>query len=278
VPSIGGLGLFAGVVAAWATLIGSSVDWKDPAKTKITGPEELALSVVLLVAGTLFVRSLMAARAVDVGFDTNDRVLMSVNLGLQGYDEARGQQFYDEVATRLRETQGVSNVSWVFPTLFDSYGRGIAFYVEGLNTGTKNQTLSADLSVADVGFTDALGLRLEAGRSFVRTDSASAPAVMIVSRQLANRLWPGRDPIGQRARAGSASGRELTVIGGCATRSSRRSVKFIKCARISSFGRTTAAGKRSWCIRGVIWRARRAMCAASLPQPIPRSRTSVSRP
>lgn len=95
---------------------------------------------------------------------------------------------------------------------------------------------------------------------------------MIVIRQLANRLWPGRHPIGQRARAGSASGRELTVVG-------------VMCdAKFATIGdlyqmraylplRQNYRGRQT-----LVVHARRAMCAASLPQPIPRSRTSVSRP
>ena len=59
---------------------------------------QLALSVVLLVGGMLFVRSLVAARAMDLGFDARERALVSFNVGLQGYDERRGQTFYDRGA------------------------------------------------------------------------------------------------------------------------------------------------------------------------------------
>jgi hypothetical protein len=52
-----------------------------------------------------------------------------------------------------------------------------------------------------------------AGRAFTVADSNGAPPVMVVSAQLAARLWPGKDPVGQRARDGGASGPEVTVIG-----------------------------------------------------------------
>ncbi|HTC24013.1 MAG TPA: ABC transporter permease, partial [Gemmatimonadales bacterium] len=174
---------------------------------------QLALSVVLLVAGTLFVRSLVLARAVDVGFDPGDRVLLSANVGLQGYDAARGRRFYEAVAERLRNVPGVEAASWVFPVPFDTYGRSVSLYVEGLAGNSKDHTTSTDLSIADVNFTEALGLRLQAGRPFNAGDSAGSPSVMVVSRELAGKLWPGKDPIGQRARVGSASGREITVVG-----------------------------------------------------------------
>jgi predicted permease len=174
---------------------------------------QLAMSVVLLVAGTLFVRSLLLARATDVGFDPERRVLMSANLDLQGYDEARGRRFYRDVVDRLSDVPGVVSASWAFPVPFDTYGRGQSFYVEGLAESATDPGVGADVTVADVGFTEALGLRLQDGRAFSVADSAGTPSVMMVSRELADRLWPSKDPIGQHARVGSLTGREVTVIG-----------------------------------------------------------------
>ncbi|MEP7345820.1 MAG: ABC transporter permease [Gemmatimonadaceae bacterium] len=174
---------------------------------------QLAMSVLLLVSGMLFVRSLLLARAMDVGFDPDHRVLMSANLDLQGYDEARGRRFYRDVVEGLRDVPGVESASWVFPVPFDTYGRGTSLYVDGLAGSEKDQTISMDMTIADVDFVEALGLRLQAGRAFQVADSSGTPSVMMVSRQLATRLWPGRDPIGQHARVGGPSGREITVIG-----------------------------------------------------------------
>lgn len=175
---------------------------------------QLALSVVLLVGGTLFVRSLLAARTMDLGMQTRDRALISVNVGLQRYDEARGRRFYDEVLVRTRALPGVAAASFVFPAPFDTYGRSIPLYIEGLSGGdTRNGTIRAQASFVGDSFIPALGLRPQAGRDFTVADSAGAPQVMIVSRSLATRLWPGKDPIGQRARRGDASGPEITVVG-----------------------------------------------------------------
>jgi predicted permease len=174
---------------------------------------QLALSVILLVAGTLFVRSLVHARALDVGFDLSDRVLMSANADLQGYDAVRGQRFYSDVLDRLRANPAVSSATWAFPVPFDTYGRSRALYVEGMAGNTPDQTTRFDLTVADVGFVEALGLRMLTGRAFTPADTNGTARVMVVSSQLAARLWPGEDPIGQRARDGGAAGPEITVVG-----------------------------------------------------------------
>ena len=174
---------------------------------------QLALSVILLVGGGLFVRSLIVARTSDTGFDPTDRALMSVNVGLQGYDETRGRRFYDEVLARVRGLPSVISATWAFPVPFDTYGRGIALYVEGGATNAEDGTIGSEASYVAEGFVKALGLRLEAGREFMPVDSGGAPRTVVVSRHLATRLWPGRDPIGQRARLGNAQGPEVTVIG-----------------------------------------------------------------
>jgi predicted permease len=174
---------------------------------------QLAMSVILLVAGTLFVRSLQVARQADLGFDANNRLLLSVNVGLQGYDAAKGQAFYDDVITRVRAAPGVVAASWGFPVPFDTYGKGMSFYVDGLRTNATIPTVSVDVSVVGEGFVPALGLRLTQGRDFAAADSGQAPEVMIVSQSLAARFWPDKNPIGQRVRRGNASGPEVLVVG-----------------------------------------------------------------
>jgi predicted permease len=174
---------------------------------------QIALSVMLLVGATLFVRSLAVARAADIGFDQRNRVVMSVNVGLQGYDSTRGRRFYDDVLVRVRELPSVVSASWTFPAPFDTYGRGMSISVDGLATRSSDGTIGISTSVADEDFINALGLRLEAGRSFTRTDSMNAPLVMVISRAMATRLWPGKNPLGLRVRREGANGPEITVVG-----------------------------------------------------------------
>ena len=174
---------------------------------------QLAMSVVLLVGGTLFVRSLLVARNLDVGFDQSNRMLLSVNVGLQGYTTERGRRFYDDVLARVRALPEVASAAWVFPVPFDTYGRGIGLFVDGAAGNAKDGIVVTNASYVSESFATALGLRLRAGRTLGVGDSVGAPLVMLVSRSLATKLWPGKDPIGQRARRGGASGPEILVAG-----------------------------------------------------------------
>ncbi len=135
---------------------------------------QLALSVVLLVGGTLFVRSLLAARTADLGFDSRSRALVSMNVGLQAYDEARGRRFYDNVLARVRAMPGVAAAGFTHPVPFDTYGRTAPLYVDGL-VSSADGTIAPSTSYASDGFVAALGLRLADGRDFTPADSANAP-------------------------------------------------------------------------------------------------------
>src|SRR5256714_15549754 len=118
------------------------------------------MSVVLLVGGTLFVRSLFVARAIDVGFDQSNRLLLSVNVGLQNYDETRGRRFFDDVLTRTRSLPAVIAATWAFPLPFDTYGRGISPFPQGARPKPKEGTVGTDATVGTDDFLKTLGLRL----------------------------------------------------------------------------------------------------------------------
>jgi predicted permease len=174
---------------------------------------QLALSVILLVGATLFVRSLMLARNTEFGFDPHHRAVVSVNVGLQNYDEARGRKFYDDVLARVRAMPEVANAAWGFPTPFDTYGRELTLYVDGARTNAKDGGIGVSMSLVGEDFVNTLGLRLRQGHDFTAADSLGAPLTMIVSKGTAERLWPGKDPIGQRARRNAPNGPEVIVSG-----------------------------------------------------------------
>jgi hypothetical protein len=116
------------------------------------------------------------------------------------------------VLRRTRLLPGVVAASFAYPAPFDTNDRGVRLYVDGLANSRDGTVATQATFVADA-FVPALGVRLQAGRDFTARDDAAAPLVMIVSDSLATRLWPGKSAVGQRARHGSVSGPEITVVG-----------------------------------------------------------------
>src|SRR6185503_4849932 len=123
----------------------------------------------------LFVQALASARAIDVGFVSKDRVSLSVNLDLQRYDTVHGRALYRDVIERVRTQPGIVSASWGFPVPFDSYGRGVGLYIEGLPRKRGDGTIGVPASTVDIGFFDVLGVRMLQGRGFTAEDSVGAP-------------------------------------------------------------------------------------------------------
>ena len=188
-------------------------DRHRPSRTRqVLVVSQLALSLMLLIAASLFVRSLSMADAVNLGFEPRQRVLVSMNVGLQGYDQPRGLRFYDELLRRTRLLPGVVAASFADPAPFDTNDRSVRLYVDR-QANSRDGTFAAQATFVGDQFVPALGVRLQAGRDFTPQDGPAAPLVMIVSDSLAARLWPGRSAVGQRARYGGVSGPEITVVG-----------------------------------------------------------------
>jgi predicted permease len=181
-------------------------------RTMLVGAQ-IAMSVMLLVAGSLFLRSLGASRAIDFGFDPSNRFVISANPGANAFDSTRLAAFYDEVSRQVQALPGVVSAAWAYPVPFDTNDRGVELYVSGVTDGTERQTMAMPMSMVDRRYFETMGIPMVAGREFAIGDSLGAPNVIIVNRLAAERLWPGRDALGQRVRQGGAQGREMTVVG-----------------------------------------------------------------
>jgi putative ABC transport system permease protein len=161
---------------------------------------QVALSLVLLVAAGLFLRTLDKALRVDPGVDTSHAVAVSFDLRIQGYDAARQGAFYTQLLERVRGLPGVTAASLASPMPLGSRLISSTVAAEGPNQDDANVQVSY-AAVWPAYFT-AVGTSLLRGREFTNQDVAGAPPVGIVNETLAGRLWPGQDPIGKRLRFG----------------------------------------------------------------------------
>jgi predicted permease len=172
---------------------------------------QVALSFVLLITAGLTVRSLQHSEALGPGFDPNNAVTMSVDLGLQGYDEKRGENFYEQLAQRVRTLPGVKSAGFVarLPLGLDYSSTGV--YPDGqAEPGAEEMPVAYYNSVSPDYFA-AMGIPVVAGRDFDQSDTAKSPGVAIVNETLAERFWPGENPIGKRLHSGNT--KVLEVVG-----------------------------------------------------------------
>ena len=168
---------------------------------------QTALSVVLLVVGGLFLRSFDQARSVDLGFERENRLLMSVQLDNHGIDEARGFELILSFLDRLKGVPGVQAVSTAHRVPF--VGRSLwNFTVPG--TDFAERGLSSGINVVGPGYFDLMGIPLVAGRGFTEADRHFSQKVAVVNEVFANQMWPGKNPIGEVL---PSFDDELTVVG-----------------------------------------------------------------
>jgi len=153
--------------------------------------------LVSLVGAGLFLRSLQKAQATDPGFITDNVALLGINLGQQGYTEARGRLFQREVVERMKSLPGAQAVAIARDAPF---GGGIArsVFLEGEEPGPNGRGVLVQTNAVGVGFLGAMGIPLLGGRDFSEEDTESSPKVVIINQTMADRFWPGQDAIGKR--------------------------------------------------------------------------------
>ena len=174
---------------------------------------QLTFSVVLLILSAFFVRGFATARKVDPGFRVDHTLFFAIDTSLVRYDQPKTRDFVRKLEDRLRDQPGVKDVavSWTLP--FDTHQSTRNLIVDGRRLRDGEQYPAAWTNIVDEHFFPLMEMPVLRGRAFDARDTAASPHVVVVNEELANRLWPGRDPIGQRLRLDSAQAPEAHVIG-----------------------------------------------------------------
>jgi putative ABC transport system permease protein len=173
---------------------------------------QVALTLLLLSAASLLGRSFLSLVTIDPGYRTRDALVLSFSLG-DADDEATGAaqvRFRTELMERLRRLPGVRQVGGVndFPLGGGNYSNGTFLLLSrpdevktfddwGALAKVPERTGYAAFRVASGGYFRAMGIPLLRGRGFEEGDGREAPHVALVSRSLAEKRWPGQDPIGR---------------------------------------------------------------------------------
>ena len=176
---------------------------------------QIAFCVIVLVAGGLFVRSLQQAARMDLGFSPENLAMASLDLDLQGYSHEHGFAFLDQLTENLAALPGVESVAYgnVLP-LGNSPGlRAVADAAAAKldESGRREGEIQAASNIVDVNFIATMQMGLLRGRLFNEFDTLDSPRVVIVNEALAEKLWPGEDPLDHQLIM--RSGEPMEVIG-----------------------------------------------------------------
>jgi putative ABC transport system permease protein len=173
---------------------------------------QIAVSLVLLVTGALFMKSLDRARRLDLGFNADRLLLADVQPALNGYTPAERLALYRRVRDRVTALPAVRSVDWISSPPFASDLSDTNLFVEGRPPASRGAAPFSFLVRTSPGYLDTAGVRLIGGRRFTEQDDGAHRQVMLVNETLARQLWPGENPIGRRARM-TENGPWVEVVG-----------------------------------------------------------------
>jgi len=174
---------------------------------------QVAASMVLLIAAGLLVRSLEGAQRMNLGFDPHHLLNLSMDLHQIGYDESRGKNFYGELLARARALPGVESAAFVFSVPFFHDRFLSTVHIEGRPLSPGAAPSDVSYNVIDPALFQTLRIPILRGRGFNEADNETAPPVAIVSQAMAERFWPGQDPVGKRFRITKPTNPLLEVVG-----------------------------------------------------------------
>lgn len=215
------------VVPAWrhrrTDLVSDLKPGRPAAERRLWGTREMivvwqmAVTVVVLVAAGLFSRSLWQSARINAGFDPAKKVAtFYVVPGLRGYDAEASGRFFESARQKALSLPGVIRASYAIrlPAQANEAGWAADFAVPGIAPPPGEEAFHIRYDIVGPDYFEALGARILKGRGIREMDSPTATPVAVVNRTLADRMWPGEDPIGKHLvmRGGKSTDREVVGV------------------------------------------------------------------
>lgn len=175
---------------------------------------QVALSLVVLVCGALFIKSFRKAQTMDPGFDNPNGLIASVSPQLVGYDDEQARIFYKQLIERVSHVPGVDAVSLTRTLpLGDSSNSNGPILKEGETLARGSAGRNIMTNVIASGYFGVMQIPILEGRDFDDRDQQKTQRVVVVNQKMAEMLWPGESAIGKRIYIGADSRDGLEVVG-----------------------------------------------------------------
>ena len=220
--------LVFGTIAAWQARRGNIYDTlKAGARESAAGPRlrvrgllvvmETALGVIVVIGAGLLLRSFLLIEEVPLGFEPQNVLTFRVIPRGERYSQlSQRATFYRQAVERIEAMPGVKSAAGVsfIPLTFARGSKG--FTLDGRAPSAPGQIPMANYDVVTPGYFSTMQIPLRGGREFSWADTSEGQPVVIINKTMAERYWPGADPLGQRIRQGGPTDTEfpwLTIAG-----------------------------------------------------------------
>jgi putative ABC transport system permease protein len=162
---------------------------------------QVALSVLMLSAAGLFLRSLISTLRVPLGFNPHKNLLVVPVGTLEGSEEQK-RNLLPTILERVRGLPGVVRATSArrIPLSGSGGGAELRISIPGIELPEGQENVAVKFNAVGPNYFQTVGTRILKGRQFSPGDSANAPKVVLISQTMAHRFWPDQDPVGHSLR------------------------------------------------------------------------------
>jgi predicted permease len=171
---------------------------------------QIALSMALLAAAGLFVKSLLNVSRIDLGLDSSRTLVFGLSPELNGYSAERTRVFFERLESELRAAPGVVGETAASVALVAGSNWGNDVVVQGFDAGPDTDSNSRFNGIGP-GYFRTFGIPLIAGREFTEADGPKAPKVAIVNEAFVKKFALGSDAVGKLM--GTENVPDTTIVG-----------------------------------------------------------------
>ena len=212
---------------------------------KVLVVAEVALSLLLLIASGLFVRSLQAAQAIDPGFDVEKLVSAPLNINLLRYTRVQGREFYRQVVARMERLPGVESATVARVAVIGNGSRVLGILRRSRRWSEREIAERGEWSRSRRGRSESnqrqrrsardssrhSASRVLRGRDFDERDDEGHLQVVIVNETAVRIHFAGQDPIGSRVSFNGPQGPWCEIVG------------IVRDSKYAALGEAAAAGR-----------------------------------
>lgn len=175
---------------------------------------QMAVSVVLLVAAGLFIRSFDASRLMDPGFGRDPTALLSFMIPSQDYSQEEGLALIASFREEVEALPSVNRVGVISNIHLNTVNNMfLDVNVEGLSPPEGRSAHIVDFTSVDEGFFAAAGISVLEGRTFNGDDRGDGLPVAVINQAMAQRFWPGDRALGRTIQVEVPGWPDVTVVG-----------------------------------------------------------------
>jgi len=168
---------------------------------------QVAGSLVLLIVAGLFVRSFTNVLRVDLGFEQNHILNLSIDPHDLGLPETQGLDLLNRLLNRVRSMHGVHSAA-----IAAAVPMGYTAQTSDVTTDGGQMVHENGRNSVSPGYFETLEIPLLRGRDIADSDTRSSRPVAVINQAMAEQLWPGRDPVGRTFKIDSSTS-SIEVIG-----------------------------------------------------------------